>query len=231
MEKICSKCKIKKTLDDFSIDKNTKSGVRSQCKECISKRYILNKEKVLLKQKQNYDPLKKKEYYLKNINDCTKRNKEYYKEKKDEILLRKKINYNKDAKKEYYLKHKNRINKSASKRISIKRHSNSIFKLKHNISCLIRNSIKKNGYKKSKKTEEIIGCTIADLIIHLSNMFLDGMSFDNHGEWHIDHIVPLVTAKTEEEVIKLNHYTNLQPLWAKDNLSKGGKYNQTFKSE
>ena len=66
---------------------------------------------------------------------------------------------------------------------------------------------------------------------HLSNMFLDGMSFDNYGEWHIDHIVPLVTAKTEEEVIKLNHYTNLQPLWAKDNLSKGGKYNETFKSE
>ena len=52
MEKICSKCKIKKTLNDFSIDKNTKSGVRSQCKECISKRYILNKERVLLKQKE-----------------------------------------------------------------------------------------------------------------------------------------------------------------------------------
>ena len=51
------------------------------------------------------------------------------------------------------------------------------------------------------------------------------MSFDNYGfdGWHIDHIVPLATAKTEEQVAKLNHYTNIQPLWAKDNLSKGAK--------
>jgi len=231
MRKICSKCKIEKKISEFSADKNTKSGIRSHCKKCITERYILNKEKVLLKQKENYNPLKKKEYYLKNIDEHNQRSKEYYEEKKDKILLRKKITYNKDAKKEYYLKHKDRINKLASKRISIKRHTDSIFKLKHNISCLIRNSIKKKGYTKSKKTEEIIGCTIHELIMHLSNMFLDGMSFENHGEWHIDHIIPLVTAKTEDEVIKLNHYTNLQPLWAKDNLSKSGKYKETFKSE
>jgi hypothetical protein len=231
MKKICSKCKIKKAIDEFSADKNTKSGVRSQCKKCISERYILNKEKVLLNQKEKYNPLKKKEYYLKNINEHTKRNKEYYEEKKDKILLRKKINYNKDAKKNYYLKNKYKINKLASKRISIKRHTDSVFKLKHNISCLIRNSIKKKGYTKSKKTEDIIGCSVNELLIHLSSMFLEGMSFDNHGDWHIDHIIPLVTAKTEDEVIKLNHYTNLQPLWAKDNLSKSGNYNETFKSE
>jgi hypothetical protein len=60
---------------------------------------------------------------------------------------------------------------------------------------------------------------------YMEKQFQPGMSFDNYGfdGWHIDHIVPLATAKTEEQVAKLNHYTNLQPLWAKDNMSKGAK--------
>ena len=49
------------------------------------------------------------------------------------------------------------------------------------------------------------------------------MTLENHGEWHLDHIIPLAIAKTEEEIIKLNHYTNFQPLWAIDNLKKGAK--------
>jgi len=49
------------------------------------------------------------------------------------------------------------------------------------------------------------------------------MTLDNQGKWHLDHIIPLATTKTEKDVIRLNHYTNFQPLWAKDNLSKGYK--------
>ena len=76
---------------------------------------------------------------------------------------------------------------------------------------------------KKKKTFEMIGCTPDELRNHLSKQFIDGMSWDNYGEWHIDHILPLVSAKDEEEVVKLCHYSNLQPLWAKDNLIKGCK--------
>jgi hypothetical protein len=58
---------------------------------------------------------------------------------------------------------------------------------------------------------------------HLEIQFIEGMSWENQGKWHIDHKIPLSSAKTEEEVYKLCHYTNLQPLWAEDNLKKGSK--------
>ena len=53
------------------------------------------------------------------------------------------------------------------------------------------------------------------------------MTWENQGEWHFDHIIPISSAQTEEEVIKLNHYTNFQPLWAEDNLRKSNKIEPT----
>ena len=58
---------------------------------------------------------------------------------------------------------------------------------------------------------------------HLESKFTEEMSFDNYGKWHIDHIIPISSAKTEEDIIRLNHYTNFQPLWAVDNLRKSNK--------
>jgi hypothetical protein len=221
---------IEKEQNDFSADKNTKSGFRSQCKTCINKKYALNKEKILEIQKTKYDSNKKKEYYIKNADNYKNRSKKYYIENRSEILKNKKLNYDKRIKKLYYDKNKDKINKYSTQRIKDKRQTDSIFRFKHNVSSLIRNSIKRNGFIKSKRTEKILGCTLNEFLCYISNLFLDGMSFDNHGQWHIDHIRPIVSAKTKEEVVKLNHYTNLQPLWAKDNLTKSAKYNQTYES-
>ena len=60
-------------------------------------------------------------------------------------------------------------------------------------------------------------------MFNIETKFKKGMSFENHGEWHLDHIYPISLAKSEEEVIKLNHYTNFQPLWSEDNLRKSNK--------
>ena len=70
-----------------------------------------------------------------------------------------------------------------------------------------------------------MGCSIESLISHLESQFKDGMSWDNYGYygWHIDHIIPLSSVSSEDEVYKLCHYTNLQPLWAEDNLKKSNK--------
>ena len=81
-----------------------------------------------------------------------------------------------------------------------------------------------NSIVKKNKKVEILGCTPEFLKEYLEKQFTEGMTWENHGlyGWHIDHIIPLSSATTKEEVIKLNHYSNLQPLWAIDNLKKGG---------
>ena len=70
-----------------------------------------------------------------------------------------------------------------------------------------------------------LGCTVEELKKYLESKFLPGMSWDNHSSrgWHIDHVIPLASANSEEELKKLCHYSNLQPLWSEDNLSKGSK--------
>jgi hypothetical protein len=83
--------------------------------------------------------------------------------------------------------------------------------------------LKNSNYMKKNKTFEIVGCSPEFLKEHLEKQFVDGMSWENRAEWHIDHIIPLSSAKTEEDALKLCHYTNLQPLWAEDNLRKSNK--------
>ena len=70
-----------------------------------------------------------------------------------------------------------------------------------------------------------LGCSLDEFKIYMAALFLPGMSWDNWTKdgWHIDHIVPLSSAKTPQELIVLCHYSNLQPLWAHDNLVKGSK--------
>lgn len=102
-------------------------------------------------------------------------------------------------------------------------------KIKCKVRSMIYNSFRrgKNGrYRKNTKTEQILGCTMDDFIIHLQSLFEDGMTIHNHGKWHIDHIKPLSLAKNVSEIMQLCHYTNLQPLWAIDNMKKGSKYEQ-----
>lgn len=74
---------------------------------------------------------------------------------------------------------------------------------------------------KLKEIEKVLGCSIEQFVLYFESLFQPGMTWANHGEWHIDHIKPVATATTVDEVIELNHHTNLQPLWATDNITKG----------
>ena len=112
----------------------------------------------------------------------------------------------------------------------------------HKIGTCIRTRIKDaltynriTSIKKTQRTEKLLGCTIEKCKIYLESLFKEGMSWDNYGYrgWHIDHIVPCSAFDLTniEEQKKCFHYTNLQPLWAKDNLSKGDKLMWSKSSE
>lgn len=99
--------------------------------------------------------------------------------------------------------------------------------LKRRLSSCLRSRLNKalNGNVKSIKTMDLLSCSIEQLKIHLESKFQLGMTWENYGEWHIDHIIPLSSFDlvNSEELKRASHYSNLQPLWAKDNIAKGAK--------
>jgi len=96
-----------------------------------------------------------------------------------------------------------------------------LFRFKKLMRNNIRNSFNRGGFSKTSQTNKILGADWDVVKKYFENRFKEGMTWDNMGLWHIDHILPLSTATCEEDVVRLNHYTNLQPLWAEDNLNKG----------
>lgn len=82
---------------------------------------------------------------------------------------------------------------------------------------------RRRGVYKDEPTEIILGCSIMDFKSYVASKFKDGMCWENYGEWELDHIIPLATATTVDEVKRLNHYTNFQPLWAMENRAKSDK--------
>lgn len=99
--------------------------------------------------------------------------------------------------------------------------SDEIYTLKILLRTRLTKVLKRERVPKTTDTRTMLGCGYRELKEHLEKQFTDGMSWKNQGEWHIDHIIPLASAKNKEELYELFHYTNLQPLWANENLSKG----------
>ncbi len=239
MFKICKLCKAEKNTEtDFYKIKNSFS---SKCKECISKdnkkQFIEKKEFFIQKNKNQYNKNKKdrikkqQEYYIENKLKIQSYNKSYFIENKDKVKIKQKEYFKNN--KEKLLKKAKKYNEENVLKIRLnknqyynnKRNNDPFFKLKCNIRSLIINSLKKNNFKKSDKTSNILGCTFKEFKIHLEKQFDDKMNWNNQGSyWELDHIKPISLAQTEQELIELNHYTNFQPLYWEDNNKKSNKY-------
>lgn len=169
-----------------------------------------------------------KKYYQANKEKLVNRIKKYNQANKEKLAKRSKkyreANKEKEAeyKKKYYQANKEKHNKYYRERLN----TDSLFKMKRYLRTRTSVAFKKKGYKKNSKTEKMLGISYEKVKKHIGRQFQKGMTWSNYGEWHIDHIIPLSSAKTEAELLKLCHYRNLQPLWATDNISKGAKIPQ-----
>lgn len=199
-KKICRKCKLEKDVCEFYKHSKNPNIYRGQCKKCMNSDSVLhysnNKEKIKEQSKI---------YVSKNSEKIKKRRKIYVENNPN--LFKDWIEKNKEHRRNYI----NNYN------------SNPISKLKNSLRSRI-NELMNKKYN-NPRTTNLVGCDYEFLINYIESKFINGMSWDNYGYygWHLDHIIPLSSAKTEEELCKLFHYTNLQPLWAEDNLRKSNK--------
>jgi hypothetical protein len=225
--KVCSKCKEDKKVCEFGNLKSSKDGLMYSCKECNKIKSKKYHSENLIKHSERL-----KKYYQDNIEEERQKrrewrsdnldyNKFYYEKNKESITLNNK-NWRENNKlklKEYQENKKDILNSQAKDR----RKNNVIINLSNRIRSRMSLYVKKLEIKKTNRTFDIVGCTPSFLRDYLEEKFTLGMNWGNQGNWHIDHIIPLSSAKTEDELYKLCHYTNLQPLWAEDNLKKSNK--------
>ena len=184
-------------------------------KEYQSKYRLENKEELLEYAKnyhyKNYQKKENKKPEVKNkekVKDSKLKNKKPPKPAPTQEEVEAKIASQKEYQREY---HKNR------------RKTDPLFNLAQCLRSRTDYAFKVEGYKKTIKTEQLLGADFEIVKNHLENLFTEGMSWENHGEWEIDHIIPFASAETEEDLKSLCHYKNLQPLWKKDNREKGKK--------
>lgn len=101
--------------------------------------------------------------------------------------------------------------------------SDPVKRLTSNMRCLLNHHLRKRGFTKRSRTAHVLGCSWEEFAAHIERQFLPGMTWENRHLWQIDHIVPMSTAKTEADVLSLNHVSNLRPAWSADNRSKSDK--------
>jgi len=215
-KKCTGNCGNIKNINNFYICKaNKKDGHKNICKECLSE----------------YNKKYLKDYCEKNkerLDDCKAK---YRKDNRKDLNNKQKI-YSADHKKEK--KEYDRIRYQAKKleinnAIAVKRNKDISFKIAGNLRCRLRRAIE-IGQKTGSAVRDL-GCSVEYLIDYFKTMFYTNpdtgemMSWDNYGQWHIDHIAPLSSFNLtdREQFLKACNFTNLQPLWAKDNLKKSDK--------
>lgn len=221
MEKICSKCKDKKDISCFAKKYKTSDGTQkysSICKDCVNDNDTIRRESNEYKEKKKeYDD----SYYEQNQEQIKNRKKEYHIENREKILEKKsiyrKIPENRERNKKYIKKYK----------IENKEKYYAYRKRNHHI-IVWRNMLYRTlvhlGTEKEGDTKEMLGYSAVQLKHHIEKQFLEGMSWENHGEWEIDHIKPLTKFDMFSDVSEVNALSNLQPLWKDVNREKYNTY-------
>ena len=246
--KTCNICKIEKELSEFAIRKE--GTYRNGCKKCR----ILYLREYRKGNKDNPYKLEPKTTkvcrvcdsekpvgdFVKGKRICFICQKEYlkkrYSEKKVSESQRAKIKYElnkeeiKNRNSEYSRNNREKINQRAKKYRRDVLKKDPLYLIKSRICCGIRRILKSKGMIKKFSTNsqwnEIVGCSVSELRTYIESQFLDGMCWEKRELWHIDHIIPLSFGKNEKEIMMLSHYSNLRPMWSRDNIIKSDKIDE-----
>ncbi len=227
--RVCSKCHIEKPITEYTKDRKSYRRDCTQCKRDSTKRWRLkNLDRARKKARQYY-----KEWRLKNLDYLRKKGRQYYHENKErrdqDVVLWRERNpeHISNYRRQYRKDNLEEIKKKRNKYYKIKCENDLNFLLLTRFRCRIREALKVQHANKNNTTYELTGCDRIELKNHFESLFTDGMSWDNYGihGWSIDHIIPCASFDlTDPEQQKICfHYSNLQPLWAKDNQKKGAK--------
>lgn len=170
-----------------------------------------------------------KEWRDKNRDRLNEQQRQRYRENPDAFKERKEryisshLEQVKESRKRYKMENRQRCTDYERN----KRHSDPVYKFRTSFIHLMSLYRKKKGYTGTKGTWEMVGCDFDTFLAHIQSQFEDGMTMENygHGEgrWNIDHIVPICTAKTDKDIERLNHYSNLRPMWSSDNYKRPRK--------
>ena len=235
--KTCTLCKTEKPLTEFTPRKKGLAPLHAWCRICLhdQKRRYQNEHRPSRAKmgppkppepKAPRKPLtaEQKLDVAAKAKARRERNKEAYLARKANYRAANREKLNRDQK-AYYEANRAKYSAGSLERKKRRYREDPLFAIEGLCRRRILCAMQKGGYKKSTKTESILGCAYETLVKHLESKFLPGMTWENRGRdgWHIDHKTPLASASTAEELEALCHYTNLQPLWAKDNYSKGAK--------
>jgi hypothetical protein len=233
--KKCKKCEITKDFIFFDKRSDSKDGYRNECKECRkilsnilersekwkkyynkNRSYLLDKAKKEKLRKRNIEGKRiKRKIMEKSINELQKVCSKCYN-------ISNKEEFTTDRSKKDGLS--SQCNICKNKYFSERKKTDINFKITSYLRSSLSESVSKNKLVKIYKTMDILGCSMDEFKKYIQDKFKDGMCWENYGIWHLDHIIPISYAFNENDLYRLSHFSNFQPLWNVDNLKKGNRY-------
>lgn len=232
LTKHCSLCGHDQNREEFPVVRRHGKWVAgSWCKPCCRDRkkryYAKNTERLIAYSAQ---------YVAEHKEETRKSRKRYRSENEEAIRQRKKLDYQKNKAKRYASgrrwaeKNKDRLRKQRTDHMREKRRSDPQTNMRSLLRSRVAHAVRDQGARKHAKTMEMVGCSIHEFMDHIESLWLLGMNWQNRGrgrdKWHIDHIRPCASfdLTDPEQQKQCFHWSNMQPLWEIDNLSKGSKY-------
>ena len=200
-------CKLPRYFTGLECKRGHLSERRTSSSDCV---YCSK----IRQQSENVRNYKKENYQIHKQTIIERAKKHYLENRKQKITYA--LYYQIKNSKQIYQRNKIALNAKMKESPWISLH----LRLKAGIGSAIK---KVGGNKNRSRTMQLVGCTLEEFKVHIEKQFLFGMTWENRDKWHIDHITPISLAKSETEVIALYHFTNLRPMWAKDNIQKSNK--------